>query len=58
VVPTLVSLVITNQERVSNPALKEQIVVVIGLVLAYLLLVPRSVDVAAASARLMGDEPK
>ena len=57
-VPTLVSLVVTNQERVSNPALKEQVVVVIGLALAYLLLVPRSVDVAAASARLMGDEPK
>ena len=56
-VPTLVSLVLTNQERVSDPAFKEQLVVVIGLVLAYLLLVPRSVDVAAVSARLMGEEP-
>lgn len=58
VVPTLVSLVLTNQERVSASAFKEQVVVVIGLVLAYLLLVPRSADVAAVSARLMGEEPK
>jgi hypothetical protein len=45
-VPTAVSLLITNQRRVSDTAQKEQLVVLLGLVLAYLMLSPRNVDVA------------
>jgi hypothetical protein len=47
-VPTAVSLLITNQDRVSRTAQKEQFVVLIGLVLAYLMLSPKSGDMAAA----------
>lgn len=56
-VPTVVSLVITNQERVSDTAQKEQFVVLIGLVLAYFMLAPRGGDVAAAGKRLMTESP-
>lgn len=41
-VPTAVSLLITNQDRVSDTAMKEQFVVLIGLALAYLMLSPTS----------------
>jgi hypothetical protein len=44
-VPTAVSLLITNQDRVSDTAMKEQFVVLIGLVLAYLMLSPKSGDI-------------
>jgi len=47
-VPTGISLLITNQERVSGTAQKEQFVVPIGLVLAYLMLTPRSGEVPGA----------
>ena len=40
-VPTVVSLLITNQDRVSDTAQKEQFVVLIGLTLAFLMLSPR-----------------
>ena len=40
-IPLAVSLVITYQERVSNEAVKEQFVVLVGLAMAYLLLAPR-----------------
>jgi hypothetical protein len=43
-VPTGISLLITNQDRVSDTAQKEQFVVLIGLVLAYVMLSPRSGD--------------
>jgi hypothetical protein len=45
-VPTAISLLITNQNRVSNTALKEQFVLLIGLVMAYLMMSPKSVDTA------------
>lgn len=56
-IPTVVSLLITNQERVSDTAQKEQFVVLIGLVLAYFMLSPRGGDVAAAGRRLMTGAP-
>jgi hypothetical protein len=40
-IPLGVSLVITYQERVSDEAVKEQFVVLVGLAMAYLLLAPR-----------------
>lgn len=39
--PLLVSLVITYEERVSNEALKQQIVVIVGMLVAFVLLTPR-----------------
>ncbi len=50
-IPTVVSLVITNQERVSATAQKEQFVVIIGLALAYLMLSPKGGDIAGAAAQ-------
>lgn len=51
-VPTAVSLLITNQDRVSKTAQKEQFVVLIGLVLAYLMLSPKSGEIASAEKLL------
>lgn len=56
-VPTAVSLLITNQDRVSNTAQKEQFVLLIGLVLAYLMMSPTSGDVAAAAPRAFAVPP-
>lgn len=39
--PLLVSLVITYEERVSNEAQKQQIVVIVGMLVAFVLLTPR-----------------
>ena len=41
VLPMLISLAITYQDRVSQEALKEQFVVMVALVVAYLLITPR-----------------
>ena len=41
-IPTLVSLLITFQQRVSNEAFKQQFVVIVGMTVAYLLMTPRS----------------
>jgi hypothetical protein len=56
-VPTAVSLLITNQERVSKTAQKEQFVVLIGLALAYLMLSPRGGGLGAAE-RLVAPAPR
>ncbi len=40
-IPLTIALVITYQDRVSNEALKEQFVVLVGLAMAYLLIAPR-----------------
>lgn len=40
--PTVVSLVITYQERVSNEALKQQFVVLVGMLVAFVVMTPRS----------------
>ena len=56
-VPTAVSLLITNQDRVSNTAQKEQFVLLIGLVLAYLMMSPKSGDVAAAAPKALAVPP-
>ena len=56
-IPTLISVIITNQNRVTATALKEQVVVVIGLVLAYLFLVPRGENISAVTNRLLGEQP-
>ncbi|MEK7215695.1 MAG: hypothetical protein AAB289_08890, partial [Chloroflexota bacterium] len=47
-VPFLASLLITFESRVSQTALKEQVVVVISLVTGYLAMAPRSGDLLAA----------
>lgn len=44
-VPIAVSLVLMGEDRVSLPALKEQIVVIVGLASGFLALAPRSGDV-------------
>jgi hypothetical protein len=56
-VPTAVSLLITNQDRVSNTAQKEQFVLLIGLVLAYLMISPKSGDVASAAPKALAVPP-
>ncbi|NLE95396.1 MAG: hypothetical protein GX600_06915 [Dehalococcoidia bacterium] len=40
-IPLTIALIITYQDRVSNEALKEQFVVLVGLAMAYLLVAPR-----------------
>jgi hypothetical protein len=52
-IPTLFSLLITNQDRVSRTAMKEQIVVLLGLAIAYLLLSPRGGDIGASASKLL-----
>ena len=51
-VPLLVALVITAEERVSQTALKEQVVVIIGLLTGYLALAPRGGDILAGAREL------
>jgi hypothetical protein len=55
-IPTLTSFVITNQDRVSNSALKEQFVVVLGLALAYLFLLPRGGEMSRVTRQLLGED--
>ncbi len=52
-IPVAVSILLTNQERVSDTALKEQAVVLLGLLLAYLLMVPRGGDIVAGVQRMV-----
>jgi hypothetical protein len=52
-IPTAFSLLITNQDRVSRTAMKEQVVVLLGLAVAYLLLSPRGGDIGASAAKLL-----
>ncbi len=56
-IPTGVSLLITNQDRVSDTAQKEQFVVLIGLALAYLMLSPRGGDIAGAVGERLSMTP-
>lgn len=51
-IPLVVSLIITNEQRVSQTALKEQVVVIIGLVTGYLALAPRGGDLLAGAREL------
>lgn len=57
-VPLTVALIITFEDRVSNEALKEQFVVLVGLVVAYLLVSPRPdadpLGAAAGAGRVGG----
>jgi hypothetical protein len=53
-IPTAVSLLLTNQDRVSDTARKEQLVVLLGLVIAYMMLAPSSGDVAGEARRVLG----
>ncbi|MDD3579701.1 MAG: hypothetical protein PHW74_01625 [Desulfobacca sp.] len=52
-VPTLLSLVITYQDRVSATATKEQVVVLVGLTMGYLMLAPHSGDLLAGIKGMM-----
>ncbi|MEP7216235.1 MAG: zinc ribbon domain-containing protein [Anaerolineaceae bacterium] len=52
-VPTAVSLIITNQDRVSDTALKEQFVVLLGLGVAYFALAPRGNDLLGGMRRML-----
>lgn len=42
IIPTGISLVITLQQRVSNEAFKQQFVVLVGMVVAFIIMTPRS----------------
>ncbi len=52
-VPMAIALLITNEDRVTDSAQKEQFVVLLALVAGYLALVPRSGSLAAAARSLM-----
>lgn len=52
IAPTAVSLVITAQQRVSNEAFKQQFVVIVGMVIAYLVMTPRSGKLSELGADL------
>jgi hypothetical protein len=59
-VPSLIALVITYQERVSATAIKEQLVVLVGLIMGYLMLAPRQGDLLAGIRSMMagkGQQP-
>lgn len=56
-VPTGISLLITNQDRVSATAQKEQFVLLVGLVLAYLMMSPKSGDIAQATPKALSVAP-
>ncbi|MBN1152228.1 MAG: hypothetical protein JXA58_03365 [Dehalococcoidia bacterium] len=61
-VPLTVALIITFEERVSNEALKEQFIVLVGLIVAYLLVSPRPdtgpLGAAVGAARAGGGESR
>jgi hypothetical protein len=52
-VPSLLALIITYQQRVSATAFKEQVVVLVGLVMGYLMLAPRQGDLLGGIRSLM-----
>jgi hypothetical protein len=56
VIPLVLSYVITNQDRVSQTALKEQVVVLVALATGFLMLAPRTGDVLAGMGRAIGLE--
>jgi hypothetical protein len=56
-VPTGISLLITNQDRVSDTAQKEQFVLLVGLVLAYLMMSPKSGDITQAAPKALSVAP-
>lgn len=53
-VPFVLSYLITNQDRVSQTALKEQVVVLVALATGFLMLAPRSGDVLAGIGDAIG----
>jgi hypothetical protein len=56
-IPTVISLAITAQKRVSQEALKEQFVVIVALVTGFLIMAPRSGDImAGAQKALLGQK--
>ncbi len=55
-VPMLISLLITFQERVSEEAFKEQFVVIVALLLGYLAMAPRRGDLLSGVQQIMGRE--
>ncbi len=57
VLPALVALVITNEDRVSDSAMKEQFVVLLALLTGYLALAPRSGTLAGGARALLGRRP-
>lgn len=52
-VPMLISVIITNQDRVSQEAFKEQFVVLVGLATGYLAMAPRSGDLLTGMRQAM-----
>lgn len=52
-IPIAVSVWVTNQDRVTDTALKEQAVVLLGLALAYFLMVPRGGDIVAGVRQML-----
>jgi hypothetical protein len=54
-IPMVISLIITYQERVSQTALKEQFVVIISLVLGYLMLAPRGGDLVGGFRQMVSE---
>lgn len=57
-VPSLLALVITYQQRVSATATKEQVVVLVGLAMGYLMLAPRSGDLLAGIKGMMAGKER
>ena len=53
-VPILLSYLITNQDRVSQTATKEQVVVIVALSLGFLMLAPREGDAMAGMSEQVG----
>lgn len=57
VIPLVISVLITRQPRVSSPALKEQVIVLLAIGVAFLLLSPRTGDLAAGlRKRILGED--
>jgi len=54
VAPMVLSYIITNQDRVSQTATKEQVVVLFALSLGFLMLAPRSGDAMAGMSEQVG----
>jgi hypothetical protein len=50
--PTVISLLLTAQQRVSSEAFKQQFVVIVGMVVAYLAMTPRSGNLSDLGADL------
>lgn len=57
VIPLVISVLITRQPRVSSPAFKEQVIVLLAIGIAFLLLSPRTGDLAAGlRKRILGED--